>query len=139
VADARDNTTAGPITGIIVLSGILLALGALSYYAYVILRAATDMPVWLVIAISVPIAICGFVLIVIAHDGFPRSVGRANRSRTTEPDEPELPPIAAYEHKRADFDPREDLHATVACPICGRENSMYTRICARCETHRESS
>lgn len=32
------------------------------------------------------------------------------------------------------LDPNEDLISTAECPQCGRENSVNTRVCPRCET-----
>lgn len=45
------------------------------------------------------------------------------------------PAIRALEQGQpASFDPREDLTTTAACPTCGRQNSIHTRVCPRCET-----
>lgn len=34
----------------------------------------------------------------------------------------------------AEHDSDEDLNVTAECPTCGRENSVTTKVCPRCET-----
>lgn len=44
------------------------------------------------------------------------------------------PALAPYENQQAAHDPKEDLASTSRCPKCGRENSVHSKVCPRCET-----
>ncbi len=53
--------------GLLVWGAVLLALGLFGAASFLLLRAATNLPVWAAVAISVPVAIGGFVLFAWTH------------------------------------------------------------------------
>jgi hypothetical protein len=53
--------------GFLMCTVVLLALGVFGAASFLLLRAATNLPVWAAVAISIPIAIGGFVLFAWTH------------------------------------------------------------------------
>jgi hypothetical protein len=53
--------------GLVMCTVVLLALGVFGAASFLLLQAATNLPVWAAVAVSVPIAIGGFVLFTWTH------------------------------------------------------------------------
>jgi hypothetical protein len=43
-------------------------------------------------------------------------------------------PLAVYVYHMVEYDPTIDVDSTVNCRKCGRENSVRSKFCPRCET-----